>query len=344
MRTLLGGTVLALLLHSPLRAEALPYEATIVLPEVAVRSGPSPKFYVTGKLTRNDRVRVRDERGEWLVIEPPKGSFSWINGRLIERNGHTATVLADDAPTRVGSNLVNNLPDVEGSKLKRGTLVLIKPGPPAEDSSGIWYAIEPPAQEVRYLPKNAVHVAPAVERLSSGAVGDDPLWQQAEQAERQGNILDAQRLYNQFAQQTNDHELRMRAYNRIEFLRQGQRISTPPNYQPGRSEAQASPQFPTYQPLRPVPAQTAAYPPPGMAAQPAQSNPGRLRTAAFFIDGKQAYVLEDSQGRPVLYATAAGGLNLDGYLNRVVTLSGQINYRGELRTYYIVAQQVNVLP
>ena len=278
MRALLAGTVLTLLLLSPVRAEPVPYEATIALPKVAVRSGPSPKFYVTGKLARNDRVRVLDERGDWLAIAPPKGSFSWINSRLIERTGHTAVVLADDAPTRVGSGLLNALPDVEGSKLKRGTLVLIKPGPPAEDSTGIWYAIEPPAQEVRYLPKTAVHVTPAVERLSSGNGSSDPLWQQAEQAERQGNILDAQRLYNQFAQQSNDHELQMRAYNRIEFLKQGQRISTPPNYQPGRPEAQANPQFPAYQPPRPLQAQptgqTSAYPSPGMAPQPAADQPG----------------------------------------------------------------------
>lgn len=351
---ILAGIALTLMLLPPLRGEPVPYEASIVLPEVAVRSGPSPKFYVTSKLTKGDRVRVLEDKGEWLAIAPPKGSFSWINGRLIERHGHTAVVLSPEAPTRIGSSLINALPDVEGAKLQRGTQVVVKPGNPVEDAGGVWWAIDPTPQEVRYVPKDAVLVTPMVERISSGYGAGADIWQQAEQAERQGNIPEAQRLYTQLATQTNDYDLQVRAYNRLEFLRQGLRGSTPPGYQPGRPEDQWGVQRPPYVPPQATPFMTTGQPganngapayngaPTG--AVPMTTTPGRLRRAGFFIDGKQAYVLEDSQGRPVLYATSNGGLNLDGYLNRVVTLSGPIAYRGDLRTNYITASQANVLP
>jgi uncharacterized protein YgiM (DUF1202 family) len=335
---------LALTIGPSLQAQPAPYDAAIALPEVAVRSGPSPKFYVTSKLTRGERVRVLEDRGEWLAIAPPKGSFSWINSRLIEKNGHAAIVLAPEAPTRVGSALINALPDVEGTKLQRGAQVVLKPGPPVEDAGGIWHAIDPPPQEVRFLPKDAVQLTPAVERISSGYGAAGDLWQQAEQAERQGNIAEAHRLYSQLAAQTNDHELQVRAYNRLEFLRQGLRGSTPPGYQPGSPEAQGVARSPYQPPFMPTGQSQSAYNTPPAAPAPMQSSPGRLRRAGFFIDGKQAYVLEDHQGRPVLYATSSGGLNLDGYLNRVVTLSGPMVYRGDLRTNYITAYQATMLP
>ncbi len=63
-----------------------PYETTITVPEVEVRAGPSPQFYATMKLRQGERVQVVEQRdGGWLAVEPPPGSFNWINERFIER-------------------------------------------------------------------------------------------------------------------------------------------------------------------------------------------------------------------------------------------------------------------
>lgn len=72
--------------------------------------------------------------------------------------------------------------------------------------------------------------------------------------------------------------------------------------------------------------------------------PGRLRRAGFFVDGKQAYVLEDSTGRPHLYVTAQPGVHLEPYINRIVTLTGPTVYRGDLRANYMTVVQVQPLP
>jgi len=81
---------------------------------------------------------------------------------------------------------------------------------------------------------------------------------------------------------------------------------------------------------------------PGQSAVQA-SGPGRLRRAAFFVDGKQAYLLESMDGRAQLYVTAQAGLNLDAYVNRTVDLRGPTIYHGELRSNYMTAATVNLL-
>jgi MraZ protein len=73
------------------------------------------------------------------------------------------------------------------------------------------------------------------------------------------------------------------------------------------------------------------------------SGPGRLRRAGFFVDGKQAYVLENSQGRPLLYVSGQSGMNLEPYVNRQVNLQGSVIYHGDLRADYMTATGVNVL-
>ena len=66
--------------------------------------------------------------------------------------------------------------------------------------------------------------------------------------------------------------------------------------------------------------------------------------ARVFVDGKQAYVLENTQGRPLLYVTAQAGLNLEPYVNRNVELFGPAIYRGDLRANYMTVVRVAPLP
>lgn len=332
-----------------------PYEATIAVAEVDARSGPSGQFYPTGKLRQGERVKVvQEEAGGWLAIEPPVGSFSWINARLIEldASGRSAMVLAPEAPVRPGSTLTDQEPNVERVKLLRGSQVLLRQdkGPPKITADGSkWYPIDP-QRELRYIPKDALKATPAVENLTTQAAkplagSSEPLWQQAEAARVANNFPEARRLYEQCARQPGvDPELLNRCLSRLDYLKNaGPAPAAYPPQQPSTLTAANTgyppvPPAPQYVP--PTQAQAGYGPRPATPPPAPGSAPGRLRRAGFFVDGKQAYVLEDSQGRPVMYVTAQPGVNLEMHLNRIVTLTGPTVYRGDLRTNYLAATGV----
>src|SRR5262245_7679264 len=143
---ILTGTALALLLvtcnlllvtcHAQTTIAPKPpqvlYTATVKDPEAEVRSGPStdPKLYPTNRLRKGDVVEVVKEHDDtWLEIKPPKGSFSWINARFVEKhNDRTWVVNAQvDAPAEVlyGSRVTdpNVKPSVKSADVPRGTIL-----------------------------------------------------------------------------------------------------------------------------------------------------------------------------------------------------------------------------
>jgi uncharacterized protein YgiM (DUF1202 family) len=224
-------------------AQAVRQERTITVPEVDVRSGASLKFYPTNKLRQGDRVRVVDEKeGGWLAIEPPVGSYSWINTRFIDRqpNAHTAVIKVPDAEVLVGSALIPNEPSVESGKLPIGALVVIIDERTATKNDGTWLPIQPPPQEVRYIPVTAVANVPAVQQMSSTVASPtapspasaDPLLTQAEQAERAGNLAGAKALYLQLSSQTQDQNLRLLCYNRAQAIQDRLQATTASAYPP----------------------------------------------------------------------------------------------------------------
>ncbi|MCI0703659.1 MAG: hypothetical protein L0241_21485, partial [Planctomycetia bacterium] len=104
----------------------------------------------------------REEANGWLAITAPKGSVSWIAAAFVED-------VAPDRPTpKIGyvhtegevtlacgkAGLMQPL-DIRREKVPQGTGVLII-GPKVEFGGKKWYPIEPPAGDVRYLPKTAV--------------------------------------------------------------------------------------------------------------------------------------------------------------------------------------------
>jgi MraZ protein len=86
----------------------------------------------------------------------------------------------------------------------------------------------------------------------------------------------------------------------------------------------------------------------GTAVTVQRSDPGRLRRAGFFVDGKQAFAFECRSGEEqhgmLLYVTAEPGLNLEPYVNRTVRLMGSVVFHGELRSNYMKATQVDLVP
>jgi uncharacterized protein YgiM (DUF1202 family) len=355
-----------------------PYETTITVPEVEVRAGPSPQYDATSKLRQGDRVRVIERQNEgWLAIEPPAGSFNWINARFIAQapNSNSAVVDAPadtPIPTRRGSQLTNTEPKNLGVALSRGSQVAILSNTPVYSNDGKWLAIQPPPKEVRFIPADAAaKVAAPVQSTSSappatGGSAADPLWTKAEQAEKANNKAEAERLYTQLAQETKDPTLRTQCYNRIHFLHEGNNpyntIACPPGYVPNpcypgnaayRGPAPNAP-YPYPAPAQPTSYFRQAQPPP-LAPVPANgsisaapigtaqwSSPGWLRRTGHMVDYRPTYALESSQGELRLYVTAQPGtnVNLEQYVNRSVTLYGPTWFRGDVRTNYMTVSQV----
>jgi uncharacterized protein YgiM (DUF1202 family) len=366
------------------------YNTIISKTEVEVRSGPSLQYYATSKLPYGERVHVVKQEEGWLAITPPSDSFSWVNSRFIgpvDEKTRVATALGT-AEVRVGSALQPEKFEITWVKITSGELVVVLDMNKVTREDGTWYKIQPLPNENRYIPVDAVKSAtPKVETvtpppsaplpgpasanatLQPPAPGDS-LWYRAEQAERAGNPAEAERLFLQLARETPDHDLQMRCYNRIHFLREGRHPSYPPGYQAGRpsdsfytnnpngarfspvpgypyaqstnpymTTGRATSQY-TYSPL-PTAGQT---PPTNSTANCQWSGWGWLRRAPFFVDNKPAYALENSQGSLRLYVTAQPGVNLDSYLNRTVNVYGKLSYRGDLKTNYMTACQLAPLP
>src|SRR5690242_1756801 len=102
---LMGGMALIVACAVPAAGQVSTQDAVVTAPEVEVRSGPSPMFYVTSKLKNGARVRVVKEEGNYLAIVPPAGSFSWVNARFLDHKvgAPTAVVLGDGkVPVMVG--------------------------------------------------------------------------------------------------------------------------------------------------------------------------------------------------------------------------------------------------
>jgi len=318
----------------------------IMVPEVEVRSGPSFNFYPTSMLRQNDSVRIVTETApqpDWVAIAPPAGSFSWINAKAVKRKeGQPSLGIVDsDVPVPVmpGSSVTSKAPNVEQVKLEKGTVVVILDETLAE---GAYLAIQPPVNEVRYIPAQAIKPqqfvgSPAAPNPLPG-LGNETI-AQADQALKAGNIERAKQLYNQAAQSTNNYQDKIRCYNALVSLGDGPRnhpghpdqaqgVAMTPS---GHLSGATAPLFKTAQIQRGT-------------VQPAQwSAWGVLRVAAFKSeDGQPMYVLENQKGQPLLYASAQQGLSLNNFIGRTICLYGPITYRSDdyVRMHHMVASHI----
>lgn len=352
---------------SAARAEEPPGQrtATITAPEAEVRAGAgdSNQLYPTNRLLRGERVTVvRELEGGWLAIKPPKGSFSWINSRFVRREGNTMTyvVVTDPnskVPVLLGSNIRTDKPTVEGCKVMRGTLVR-SIGAMRLADDGYWLPIEPPPAEVRYLRAN--DVAPKGSDVASGVPsplapqpltpevsgppgftpstppaappaapaatnGPHPLWTRGLQEEQAGRYLEAVRLYKQLGAEVaaSDHALSVQAFNRAQNLEDALNRRPPSRPLAGQPTSTTSRMTPQAQ----------------MATSPA----GWLRRAGRTLDYSTLFVLEDSRGKPILYATAQQGYSLDVYANQNVVLIGPQQFRHDLRATHMTVMQIKPL-
>jgi hypothetical protein len=392
MRTaqVLGGAVLLLVLGGSIHAEPVA-NATVAVPEAEARSGPSSRYYPTNRLRLGDRVSVlHDEADGWVAIVPPADSFSWVRADLVTQYGRWAMVEAAEAPVLVGSKLYDHPPTVEQLKVKRGTVFVVI-GRPQSSADGTLLPVAPAPAEVRYVPAAALRrdtpgqlvvststpAGPSFTQPTLPAIqpGVNPLWSEAEKAERAGNLVEARRLYEQLANQVSlsDRELAVRCLNRAEYLRthdrpaaiagttaaypgapraDGQLVSTPSaQYAQNGSPYPPRGAMSQYCYTPDTPAASARLTPPDVnqatapAAAPAQwYGPGRLYQTGYRVDGKPTYGLEASNGQWRFYVAAAPSVNLESYLGRNLLVYGSMGYRGELRAYYMTALQVSPQP
>jgi hypothetical protein len=140
----------------------VPYKA-VTTTRVKVRSGPGEAYYATGILEADSQVTVvRDEKDGWLPIEPPEGSFSWVDGAFIRELSSTEgeVTAKDNLLVRIGTPFDPRKRDAYEKKLKQGDRVKIL----EKSTSGegpltkISYKIVPPPGDVRYV--NAQFVKP----------------------------------------------------------------------------------------------------------------------------------------------------------------------------------------
>jgi hypothetical protein len=324
---------------APALAQNYPAEAVILQPEVEVRSGPSKQFMATSKLKQNEKVlvlRVSTEQPGWLEIMPPPGSFSWVNAKDVQQVGGQAFVNGDPSrPVSIlpGSRLVDKAPDRESLKLTRGTLVVMV-NQPLKIGTDTWLPIQPHANEVRYVPAEAVKAttvvsttnAPANWTLTPGMYTTNTLLADAEKARMTGDIATAQRLYTQVAQTTPDPSQKQYALNVLASMPQG--VYTPASrtvLSPGNPAAPTSSNL-----LMQSPAAWSTY--------------GRLRDVKLNADnGQPLYALEDAQGKTLTYVTTIPGKSLVDYNGRTVSVFGPTMYRSDaVRMQYIIASHVAV--
>jgi hypothetical protein len=164
-----------LVMLSPGSPERPSAAGVVVAKAVDVLSEPDEGAFAVGRLVRGDRVTVvsRLESG-WLAIEPPDGSFSWVDRDAIEEmGGGRARVVAERAAVRPGRSGAR-MPGAARWVLPRGATVTLLDLPPLTLRQGArvrtWHAIEAPAGEVRYVAASGVKLSA---RATNGSTAND---------------------------------------------------------------------------------------------------------------------------------------------------------------------------
>jgi hypothetical protein len=353
-----GGITLLLITAAGGFGQTTTYVVKSPTAEVTCGPGNPELYYVTNRLHQGDRVEVvREEPTGWLAIKPPVGSVSWINNRFLMPVGNDRSVWSvqseADVEVLYGSEVRKDRPNVRSVYVKRGTLVN-RAGETMSAQDGTWQMIKPPVAEVRYVraadvapeggnrpsavssvevttgrspPKD--YAVPPVPPPSADTPGSaQAAWAEAQRAEKEDRVRDAIELYNKLGREVmnTDHDLAMRCFNQASWL-------------------QHKPSYAVDNRLRPMASGIAVGYTPQNAGGcvPAEFTfQGRLREAHQSLERKPTYVVEDSTGRIVAYATSAGA-DLNALLGKNVAVSGPACWCGSVRANYVRATRATPL-
>jgi len=133
-----------------------PYQALVAKDNALVRSGPGEVHYGTQKLPAGQVVEVyRHDPDGWCAIRPVEGSFSIIPASTVEIIGEGVgeIKMAGTTPfvgTKLGT-VEKPLWQVKLREEEKISLIGQLSWPSPEGHSTIWYQIEPPAGEFRWI-------------------------------------------------------------------------------------------------------------------------------------------------------------------------------------------------
>ena len=246
-------------------AQAAPTLGTLLV-DSPLRGAARSDATETGSLAKGAQVIVHHEEGDWLAVQPPRGSVSWISHLFLEFPDKTpnagfpknAVVRSDgDVKLAVGKAGQSKPLDIRKTAVPDGTIVLvIGPAVKSDSDGSTWYPIVPPEDDFRYLLKSAVQqssatapgfvvTSPVINTASPPSTAslavpspqavkpnwpNHPLWLQAEQAEQTGDLDKAEKLYFQLAKEMNapggDGDLANLCYSRVHAIRERRRQSS----------------------------------------------------------------------------------------------------------------------
>lgn len=370
-----AGIVLAVL-PAAAPAQNGPRYATVTDAQATLKAGPSPNYPEAGTLPAGTRVVVdHEDQGGWLAVVAPPGAVSWVPTALVtfDRNKPTPQLVTVEEPTALAAGrpgLGQPLAEVQRVRLPAGTVLTVI-GPKVEFGGKGWYPVIPPDEDYRYLPKTAVQVGgsantsfvvketaptgltPIEARVPAGGSADpfgaparsgvpNPLWAQAEEAERAGRYDDAEKLFFQVAKDA-DADLANRCFARIHTLREKSRGGAGLVAGGGRPSAEPVSPGRTATLLPPVREDRRDERRPESPGQPAAADRAgwsgvmTLMKSPLALDGRQTYALESSPGVVVGYAVPAPGLDLSGHIGRRIRVYGTTyTHRNTPKPYTVV--------
>lgn len=344
----------------------------------------------------------REEGNGWVAVTAPYGSVSWIATQFIEdptpdrATPKNVLVHTEDEVTLAAGKAGEAQPlDIRRVKIPNGTGLLLL-GPKVTAGGKTWYPVAPPAGDVRYLPKTAIkfdkavnnNFAVRVSEPSGPSVGPAPvasipgtvtpaaaggttagkpavnhaLWNQAENAEREGRFQDAEKALFDLAALMNgpdgDRAIADLCFTRIHAIREKRRtggmaptpIPTTSVLQPPAGERPTTSALPPpdrgVRPGAPQALPAATVKPPAPATDSADgakwTGAGTLRQTVVTPDGtgRPAYALETSPGVVKVYVIAGPDVDLRKWNNKKVDVYGAEKPSRGLTKPYVVATVV----
>jgi uncharacterized protein YgiM (DUF1202 family) len=136
-----------------------PYDAVVDADEEFVRSGPGPKYYPTGKLSRGEKIAVhRHDPGGWYMIAPPSNSFSWIQAEYVQRiDNQRGRLTANNVIVHVGSTLADERSVYQRTLSKGDSVEILEEAQVTGERGPVaLYKIKPPAREYRWIAGKSV--------------------------------------------------------------------------------------------------------------------------------------------------------------------------------------------
>jgi hypothetical protein len=182
--------------------------------------------------------------------------------------------------------------------------------------------------------------------VASKPAVNHPLWIQAETAESENRLADAEKAYFDLAALMNgpggDHDIANLCYTRIHAIREkkrasntgGQQVKDDRGVRPGAPQA--------------IPTGGSNSKPdvPANSDRPDWIGPGTLRISAVTLNGigQKTYALETVPGAVKVYVLAGQGVDLVQYVNKRVSVFGTPQTRGGISKPYVIATGVELAP